>query len=96
MKLFINKNSKKMVASDIISQILQRYKVLCSKYPQSPQFIPNTKGDSFNIIRKGSNTIKPTQIRISNHGTYIESWVDRNELGDSISQQGLTLMCDRY
>ena len=43
-----------MVASDIISQILQRYKVLCSKYPQSPQFIPNTKGDSFYIIREKS------------------------------------------
>ena len=59
------------------------------------QFI-NKKGDSFYIIREGSNTIKPTQIRISNHGTYIESWVDRNELGDSISQQGLSLMCDRF
>lgn len=73
-----------MHASDILSQILQRYKVVCSKHTQSPQFIPNTKGDSFYLIREGNNSIKPTQIRISNHGTYIRSWVDRDELGDSV------------
>lgn len=75
-----------MHASDILSQILQRYKVVCSKHTQSPQFIPNTKGDSFYLIREGNNSIKPTQIRISNHGTYIRSWVDRDELGDSVNR----------
>ena len=38
-----------MIASDIINLILQRYKMLCAKYPQSPSFIPNTKGDSFRV-----------------------------------------------
>lgn len=75
-----------MVASDIISQILQRYKMLCAKYPQSPSFIPNTKGDSFYLISNRGEGLQPTQIRLSNHGTYLETWCDRNELGDSVER----------
>lgn len=44
-----------MITSDIINLILQRYKMLCVKYPQSPSFIPNNKGDSFYLIRKGND-----------------------------------------
>ena len=75
-----------MVASDIISQILQRYKMLCAKYPQSPSFIPNTKGDSFYLISNRGEGLQPIQIRLSNHGTYLETWCDRNELGDSVER----------
>ena len=75
-----------MVAADIISQILQRYKMLCAKYPQSPSFIPNTKGDSFYLISNRGEGLQPTQIRLSNHGTYLETWCDRNELGDSVER----------
>ena len=58
-----------MIASDIINLILQRYKMLCAKYSQSPSFIPNNKGDSFYLIRKRNGNLQPTQIRLSNHGT---------------------------
>lgn len=75
-----------MVASDIINLILQRYKMLCVKYPQSTSFIPNTKGDSFYLIRNRGEGLQPTQIRLSNHGTYLETWCDRNELGDSVGR----------
>lgn len=75
-----------MVSTDILSIILQRYKMLCAKYPQSPSFIPNNKSDSFYLIRKRSGNLLPTQIRLSNHGTYLETWVDREELGESIER----------
>lgn len=75
-----------MVSTDILSIILQRYKMLCAKYPQSPSFIPNNKGDSFYLIRKRSGNLLPTQIRLSNHGTYLETWVDKEELGKSIEK----------
>ena len=75
-----------MIASDIINLILQRYKMLCAKYPQSPSFIPNTKGDSFYLISNRGEGLQPTQIRLSNHGTYLETWCDRNELGDSVER----------
>lgn len=75
-----------MVSTDTLSIILQRYKMLCAKYPQSPSFIPNNKGDSFYLIRKRSGNLLPTQIRLSNHGTYLETWVDREELGESIER----------
>ena len=75
-----------MIASDIINLILQRYKMLCAKYPQSPSFIPNTKGDSFYLISNRGEGLQPIQIRLSNHGTYLETWCDRNELGDSVER----------
>lgn len=60
--------------------------MLCAKYPQSPSFIPNTKGDSFYLISNRGEGLQPTQIRLSNHGTYLETWCDRNELGDSVER----------
>ena len=75
-----------MIANDIISSILNRYKIVCSKYSQSPSFIPNTKGDSFYLIKNRGEGLQPTQIRLSNHGTYLETWCDRNELGDSVER----------
>jgi len=75
-----------MVAEYIIRQILQRYKMLCTKYPQSPSFIQNTKGDSFYLISNRGEGFQPTQIRLSNHGTYLETWCDRNELGNSVER----------
>ena len=75
-----------MIASDIINLILQQYKMLCAKYPQTPSFIPNTKGDSFYLISNRGEGLHPTQIRLSNHGTYLETWCDRNELGDSVER----------
>ena len=70
-----------MIASDIINLILQQYKMLCAKYPQTPSFIPNTKGNSFYLISNRGEGLHPTQIRLSNHDTYLETWCDRNELG---------------
>lgn len=75
-----------MVSTDILSIILQRYKMLCAKYPQSPSFIPNNKGDSFYLIKKRSGNLLSTQIRLSNHRTYLETWVDKEELGKSIER----------
>ncbi len=68
-----------MIANDIISSILNRYKNACSNYPQPPSFIPNTKGDSFYLIKNRGEGLQPTQIRLSNHGTYLETWCDRNK-----------------
>lgn len=81
-----------MIASVIISGILQRYKQICAKYPQSPSFVPNTKGDSFYLIRKRAGN-RPVQVRISNHGTYLDTWCDREELGDSVERLDPAL-CD--
>ena len=75
-----------MVSSEIISLILQQYKSLCAKYPHSPSFIPNKNGDSFYLLRKRSGNLLPTQIRLSNHGTYLNTWVDRDELGESVER----------
>lgn len=81
-----------MIASVIISGILQRYKQICAKYPQSPSFVPNTKGDSFYLIRKRAGN-RPVQVRISNHGTCLDTWCDREELGDSVERLDPAL-CD--
>ena len=81
-----------MIATDIISGILQRYKQICAKYPQSPSFIPNTNGDSFYLVRKRDGN-RPVQVRISNHGTYLNKWCDREELGDSVERLDPAL-CD--
>ena len=75
-----------MIATDIISSILIRYKNLCTKYPQSPSFVSNKKGDSFYLIRNRGEEQQPTQIRLSNHGTYLNTWVDREEFGDSVDR----------
>lgn len=75
-----------MVSSDIINLILQRYKMLRVKYPQSTSFIPNTKGDSFYLMRSRGEGLQSTQIRLSNHDTYLEAWCDGNELGDSVER----------
>lgn len=75
-----------MTATDIISIILQRYKVLCARYSKSPSFISNTKGDSFYLIRKNNKTNHPIQIRLSNHGTYLSNWTDMEELGNSVER----------
>lgn len=74
-----------MIATNIISGILQRYKQICAKYPQSPSFIPNTNGDSFYLVRKRDGN-RPVQVRISNHGTYLNTWCDREELGNSVER----------
>jgi len=81
-----------MIAANIISGILQRYKQICAKYPQSPSFIPNTNGDSFYLVRERDGN-RPVQVRISNHGTYLSKWCDREELGNSVERLDPAL-CD--
>ena len=71
-----------MNAIDILPEILTKYKVLRNKIPSASNFLPNGKGDSFYSIQKRKEQ-KPVQIRISNHGTYLKTWVDREKLSDS-------------
>lgn len=76
-----------MVASDIISEIIKRMKFWGSSFPDSTtSFIPNTSGNSFYLIQNRGDNNLPVQIRLSNHGTYIETWTDRKELGDSFDR----------
>ena len=70
-----------MKPNEIISVILIRYKNLCEKYPQASSF-SSENGISFYVCQKRSNNI-PVQIRISDHGTYLKTWVDRHHLEDS-------------
>ena len=72
-----------MNSNEILSKILIKYKALCgNKYQTDSIFLSNNKGDSFYSIQK-RNKEKPVQIRLSNHGTFIKTWVDREALSDS-------------
>jgi hypothetical protein len=72
-----------MKSDEIISSILMKYKELCVKYPQSTPFVSNDEGTSFYMSQKRGDNEMPVQIRISNHGTYLKTWVDRQNLQDS-------------
>lgn len=69
-----------MVSSDIISQILAVFKGRSQQYNVGT-FISNDNGTSFYLSSKRGAT--PVQIRLSNHGTYLKTWVDRSHLEDS-------------
>ena len=69
-----------MVSSDIISQILAVFKGRSQQY-NIGTFISNDNGTSFYLSSKRGTT--PVQIRLSNHGTYLKTWVDRTHLEDS-------------
>lgn len=71
-----------MIGNTIIGLILKCYKETGRKHPQNPSFMSNANGDSFYLIRK-RNDGHIIQIRISNHGTYLKTWTDRNELSNS-------------
>ena len=76
-----------MTASDIISEIIKRMKFWGGRFPTATtSFIPNTKGNSYYLIQNRGENNLPVQIRISNHGTYLETWTDRKELGDSVDR----------
>lgn len=76
-----------MTASDIISEIIKRMKFWGGRFPTATtSFIPNTKGNSYYLIQNRDENNLPVQIRISNHGTYLETWTDRKELGDSVDR----------
>ena len=53
--IYKEKHQIKMTPTNIISIILQRYKILCARYSKAPSFIPNTKGDSFYLIHNNTN-----------------------------------------
>lgn len=75
-----------MIAGDIISEIIKRMKFWGSRFTDATtSFIPNTRGNSFYLIQNRGNNL-PVQIRLSNHGTYLETWTDRKELGDSVDR----------
>ena len=75
-----------MIAGDIISEIIKRMKFWGSRFADATtSFIPNTRGNSFYLIQNRGNNL-PVQIRLSNHGTYLETWTDRKELGDSVDR----------
>ncbi len=69
-----------MVSSDIISQILAVFKGRSQQYNVGT-FISNDNGTSFYLSSKRGAT--PVQIRLSNHGTYLKTWIDRTHLEDS-------------
>lgn len=71
-----------MNSNEILSEIIIGYKSLSGKFQSASNFLPNGKGDSFYLIQKRKEQ-KPVQIRISNHGTYLKTWVDRENLSDS-------------
>lgn len=76
-----------MTASDVISEIIKRMKFWGGRFPTATtSFIPNTKGDSYYLIQNRGENNLPVQIRISNHGTYLETWTDRKELGESVDR----------
>lgn len=71
-----------MNATSIISIILNRYKDLRQRYPHAASFSANKKGNSFYLIQKRKD-LPAIQIRLSNHGTYLKTWTDREELSNS-------------
>lgn len=72
-----------MNSTDILSEILCKHKGYCIKKTIINDFIPNKNGDSFYSIQKRGVDKKVVQIRLSNHGTFLKTWVDREELSDS-------------
>lgn len=88
--LLLNFKKKQMIAGDIISEIIKRMKFWGSRFPDATtSFIPNTRSNSFYLIQNRGDNNLPVQIRLSNHGTYLETWTDRKELGDSVDRKGL-------
>lgn len=69
-----------MVSSKIISQILAVFKGRSQQY-NIGSFISNDNGTSFYLSSPRGET--PVQIRLSNHGTYLKTRVDRTHLKDS-------------
>ena len=94
--LLLNFKKKQMIAGDIISEIIKRMKFWGSRFPHATtSFIPNTRSNSFYLIQNRGDNNLPVQIRLSNHGTYLETWTDRKELGDSVDRKDLqTKSCD--
>lgn len=94
--LLLNFKKKQMIAGDIISEIIKRMKFWGSRFPDATtSFIPNTRSNSFYLIQNRGDNNLPVQIRLSNHGTYLETWTDRKELGDSVDRKDLqTKSCD--
>jgi hypothetical protein len=85
--LLLNFKKKQMIAGDIISEIIKRMKFWGSRFPDATtSFIPNTRGNSFYLIQNRGDNNLPVQIRLSNHGTYLETRTDRKELGDSVDR----------
>lgn len=71
-----------MNATSIISIILNRYKDLRKKFPNAASFVASKKGNSFYMIQRRKD-LPTIQIRLSNHGTYLKTWTDREELSNS-------------
>ena len=94
--LLLNFKKKQMIAGDIISEIIKRMKFWGSRFPHATtSFIPNTRSNSFYLIQNRGDNNLPVQIRLSNHGTYLETWTGRKELGDSVDRKDLqTKSCD--
>ena len=85
--LLLNFKKKQMIAGDIISEIIKRMKFWGSRFTDATtSFIPNTRGNSFYLIQNRGDNNLPVQIRLSNHGTYLETRTDRKELGDSVDR----------
>lgn len=77
-----------MISKEIISCLIDRIgKFWGSRFPNSTtDFIPNKRHDSFYLIQKGNQNQSTVQIRLSNHGTYMKTWTDREELGNSVDR----------
>lgn len=69
-----------MDSTDIISLILGKYKAKCNTLSS---FVSNDNLTSFYISQQRSNNLPAVQIRLSNHGTFLKTWVDRVNLKNS-------------
>ena len=69
-----------MSSREIIDLILGKYKTKCGTLSS---FVSNDNLSSFYISQQRSNNLPPVQIRLSNHGTYLRTWVDRVNLNNS-------------
>lgn len=76
-----------MKSSEIITAVLNRYKFWASKNPNSASsFIPNANATSFYLMKNRGDNQSHIQIRLSNHGTYLKTWTDREHLGNSVNR----------
>lgn len=71
----------------IIEEIKKRMKFWGGRFPKATTaFIPKKRGDSWYLIQDRGKGNLPVRIRLSDHGTKLHNWTDREELGDSTSR----------
>lgn len=70
-----------MRSLEILQQILFTFRIRAQKY-NIGSFVSNENGSSFYLTVRREDKV-PVQIRLSNHGTYLKTWIDRTHLQNS-------------